>query len=127
MKRFLRVRANTRDAQEPAWKMSMQKFQSMGSFTEDVNRNENGRNQMKRHLQSSHLLHSAIQQDITVPLIYLFLNTALLLSLELSINYFSGQNFCFPENSLLWRPDLAWLCSHKHREGLKICGDMTRV
>lgn len=73
MKRFLRVRANTRDAQEPAWKMSMQKFQSMGSFTEDVNRNENGRNQMKRDLQRSHLLHSSIQQDITVHLFSLLI------------------------------------------------------
>lgn len=48
-KRFLRVGANTWDAQEPAWKISMQKFQSMGSLMEDMNINENGRNQMKRH------------------------------------------------------------------------------
>lgn len=76
-KRFLRVRANTWDAQEPAWKISMQKFQSMGSLMEDMNINENGRNQMKRDLRSSHLLYSSIQQDITVPLFnLLILNTA---------------------------------------------------
>lgn len=71
MKRLLRVTANTWDAQELAWKISMQKFQSMGNFTEAVNTNENGRNQMKRELQISHHLHSSIQQDITVPLFYL--------------------------------------------------------
>lgn len=39
--------------------------------------NENGRNQMKRDFQSSHFLHSSIQQDITVPSFNLFiLNTA---------------------------------------------------
>lgn len=42
-----------------------------GNFTEAVNTNENGRNQMKRELQISHHLHSSIQQDITVPLFYL--------------------------------------------------------
>lgn len=71
MKRFLRVRANTWEAQGPAWKISMQKFQSMGSFTEAMNTNENGRNQMKRELQSSHHLYSSNQQDITVPSFYL--------------------------------------------------------
>lgn len=30
---------------ELAWKVSMQKSQSMGSFTEDMNINEDGRNQ----------------------------------------------------------------------------------
>lgn len=44
MKTFLEVRANRRDMQKLAWKVSMQKFQSMGGFTEDVNINENGRN-----------------------------------------------------------------------------------
>lgn len=77
MNRFLRVKVNTWDAQEPARKILMQKFQSMGGFMDDMNINENGRNQMKRDLQSSHLLHSSIKQDITVSLFYyLFLNTA---------------------------------------------------
>lgn len=44
MKISLEVRANRRDVQKFAWKVSVQKFQSMGVFTEDVNRNENGRN-----------------------------------------------------------------------------------
>lgn len=73
MKRFLRFRAYTGQAQEPAWKSSMQKLQSMESFMEDVNINENGRNQMKRDLQSSHVFHSSIHQDITVPLFNLLL------------------------------------------------------
>lgn len=73
MKRFLRVTANTWDAQEPAWKISVQKFQSMASLTEDVNLNENGRNQLKRALQSSHLVHLSIQRDITVPLFNLLI------------------------------------------------------
>lgn len=75
MKRFLRVRAYTGHAQEPAWKISMQKFQSMGSFTKDVKRkiNENGRNQIKRDLQSSHVFHSPIQQGIAVPLFNLLI------------------------------------------------------
>lgn len=45
MKRFFGIRANRWDVQELAWKVSMQKFQSMGGFTEDGNINENGRNQ----------------------------------------------------------------------------------
>lgn len=73
MKRFLRVRANTWDAQEPAWKISMKEFQSMASLMEDVTINENGRNQLKIDLQGSHLLHLSIQQDITVPLFNLLI------------------------------------------------------